>query len=210
MGIITILIAPSTWFYLVLSSWLATLRLGRRRRSAAAVAAALQGFFIVPLAITVIVVDCGFTFLVVDAACVVPPMSPGGPPSVTILLPRVVSHPEAPRAAGVLVTGSLGDVVPMASGGASTLGTGWPPAVAAVALLGRAAGAAAHDMATEPRAVGTRLLTCVHIEVFDVTCIFTASAQASSPRSRGMRRTRRRVPRAASHGLRNTEEAPGA
>ncbi len=209
-GIITTFIAPSAWYSLELSSWLAALMLGRRRKSATALAAALLVFFIVPLAITDTSVDCDFTLLFVGAACDAPPLGPGGPPSAKVLLPRVVSYPEAPRVARVLITGSLEDVVLMASGRASTLGLGRPPPAANVTLRVRAAGTAAHDIGMVPRAVGARLPTCVHIEEFIVTCSFTASAQASSQRRRGARRTRRRMQRATGLGQRGREEAPGA
>ncbi len=205
--IITIRIVLSIWSFLVLSSWLATLKLGRRRRSVAAVAVALQGFFIDPLVITLAYVDCGFTFLVVNAACDSPPPSPRGLLSAMMPLPRVASHPKASRAAGVLVTGSLGYEDPMASGRASTLGSGGPPAEAAPALRIRAAGTAALDFASTPRAVGTRLPTCAHNEDLDFTCNFTASAQASSPRRRKVRRTRRSMQRAANLGPQEMEEA---
>jgi hypothetical protein len=171
------------------------------------VAVALQGFFIIPLVITDTIVDCDSNFLIVNAACEPPPLSPSGPPSALMLLPRVVSHPEAPRTAGVLVTGSLDDEDPKASGWASTLGLGWPPPAAALALRPRAAGTTAHDTAATPRAVRTRLPTCAHIGEFDVTCNFTASAQASSPRSREERRTRRRKQNAASIRLKDVKEA---
>ncbi len=153
----------------------------------------LRGSFSVKLVYVVTLLHCGSTVPVDYAACTFPPPGPAGPLGAMMPLPRVVSHPAASRTAGALHMGSLSLVYPTASGWASIPGLGRQPSAAGLALLCRAAGAAAHDFGTLPRAVGTRLSTCTRIEVIVITCRLTASAQASSPRSRQGRRTRRRM-----------------
>ncbi len=189
-GFIVARLVPSELDSLWLSWWLMALMLRWRRRSRAAAAALLWGFF------TDLVVLAHFMGMVGQVA-VVTAYSPlvhaefmshrfgaRRQSGVEVLLPRAAPTPKAPPIGFARAMGTLGAIAQTLLGGASTLGINMPNVAEDQILLIRAAGARPLIILLPPRVQQwPRLAAWSLTEEYVTTCL-PAQDWASSQRNR--------------------------